>query len=520
MKRTYTGIKLTIITLLLLSGINAQAFVTTICDNNGTAAHPVWICMTLQNVPCAQVSYVAGMTCSEQYFAVPPTVVWTKDGKAFINNKGVLTQIASDNIRRFLLEKNGQVSKEERRVQFRNLLKTDDGKVSSETINSICKELNAKLIRSDRSPIATINERIGTQTNLAKNKMTAGISLSANGGKPSSAGISNSLSFNPNLGLQLSWGAFGIGLDAGLFSSKPNFNFDTYALPLKNQDFATITNHRNNWNSTYILAGPQYSIGRHTPFQNKITATISLKGGITANKAPDFLASNKNTNAVIASYATPADYKKTAFTLKPGIAVGYAISKSIAITANAQYLMQLGTKEFATGYKDLSNVKYDLNSQEIQSQIASAPAIKTNTKGPDTYFSVGLGLSYAFNIGRKKSPIKNNMLSVDDTPNTAECCRGSRWIGNVIKWNLTKDVKELIKEDIKTGTNPAAKLNPLASGASDLNTPVKSSAGTIQVKCDTTYHFQQGSKYTFFAAYACNPSEKCTSKVRFMAIQM
>lgn len=498
MKRIYTNVKLTLIALLLLAGINAQAFLTTICDNNGTAAHPVWVCITLQNVPCAQVSYIAGMTCSEQYFAVPPTVVWTKDGKAFLNNKGVLTQIASDQIRRFFLEKNGNLSKEERKLQFRNLLKTDDGKVSPETIHSICKELNAKLIRSDRSPIAITH-----------------IALSANAGKSSSAGISNNFNLNPNLGLELSWGGFGIGVDAGLFTTKPNFNFDTYSDPLKNQDFATIVNHSSNWNSTYILAGPQYTIGRHTPFQNKITATLSLKGGITANKTPDFVVTNKNTNIVIASYAAPADYKKTAFTVKPGIAVGYALTKTIGINANAQYLMQLGTKEFATGYKDLSHIKSDLNSQETQFQIASAPAIKTNTKGPDRYFSAGLGLSYAFSIGRKKSAISNNKLSLDDTPNTSECCRGSKWIGNVIRWELTKDAKELISADIKMGTNPAAKLNPLTTGSVDLSAPVKSGTGTIQVKCDTTYRFQQGSKYTFFAAYACNPSEKCTSKVRF-----
>jgi|GEM_PF-2136783 len=510
-----TFIKLALLMMILVSNINAKAYVTTICDNNGTAAHPVWICITLQNVPCAEVSYIAGMTCSEQYFAVPPTVVWTKDGKAFLNNKGVITQIASDNIKRFFLEKGGNFFKEERRVQFRNLLKTDDGKVSSETINGLCKELNAKLVRSDQPPVATINELLDVQKSQLKNKMDARISLNANAGKSSSAGIDKDFILNPNLGAELSWGGFVVGLDAGLFSSKPNFDFDSYVAPFRNLDFAAITNNRKNWSSAYILAGPQYSIGRHTPFQNKISATVSLKGGITTNNAPDFLAANKNTDAVIASYTTPADYKKTAFTIKPGIAVGYVLSESIGITVNAQYLMQVGTKEFATGYGDLSNVKYDLNPQEVQLQMASAPVIKTNTKGPDKYFSAGIGLSYSFGIGRNKSSIVNNMPAAGDSPNTADCCRGSRWLGNVIKWDLTGELKEDLKGDIKIGGNSAAKLSPSA-GAATLTSPSKNLSGTIQVKCDTTYRFQQGSKYTFFAAYACNPSEKCTSKVRFV----
>lgn len=50
----------------------------------------------------------------------------------------------------------------------------------------------------------------------------------------------------------------------------------------------------------------------------------------------------------------------------------------------------------------------------------------------------------------------------DSPPNTADCCRGSRWIGNVIKWNLTPDLKEDCTYTIVVEKNccPAVKSKP------------------------------------------------------------
>ena len=94
----------------------------------------------------------------------------------------------------------------------------------------------------------------------SNNNPSLNVSLNSNGGTSSSDGVSNSFSFNPNLGLELQWNHFGIGLDAGTFNSKPNFDYDTYAAPLQNLDFLTLTNTKNNYTSTYLMLGPQYTV--------------------------------------------------------------------------------------------------------------------------------------------------------------------------------------------------------------------------------------------------------------------
>jgi hypothetical protein len=130
------------------------------------------------------------------------------------------------------------------------------------------------------------------------------ISVSGNGGTSSSGGVSNSISFNPNLNIELVWGGFGIGLDAGTFRTKPDLDFNSYSAPLKSMDMIAVTNTRNNWTSTYILVGPQYTFGSSAA--HKTAFTLSAKGGIGINKAPDFFVIDKEMNQQpIAEYRAP-----------------------------------------------------------------------------------------------------------------------------------------------------------------------------------------------------------------------
>ncbi len=242
------------------------------------------------------------------------------------------------------------------------------------------------------------------------------IYLNANTGSSSSPGIATTHSFNPSIGVELFWGHIGAGLDIGTFQSNPNFDIGNYVKPLKNLDFLNISNNRACWRSTYFLVGPQYSLskkvgrpkyankeseGRHTPFHNKIDLTASVKGGVTNNKAPDLIITDNSSTPTknIAAYKQSSDFKQNAFTLKPAIHFAYWLSKSVALTANAQYLAQLGQKEFATNYRDVTRVNFSGPSSEQQRQIATAPAITTATTGPDRYFSYGAGLSFQFRKG-------------------------------------------------------------------------------------------------------------------------
>ncbi|MDP3313768.1 hypothetical protein [Lutibacter sp.] len=250
------------------------------------------------------------------------------------------------------------------------------------------------------------------------------VSLNANGGTSASTGVSNSFSFNPSLGIELQWNHFGIGFDAGTFNTKPNFDFNAYAAPLQNLDFLTITTTKSDWTSTYFMLGPQYTItlspsqnkesGRHTPFHNKLTFTLALKGGLTINKAPEFSVTDKSTPPKnIASYTAPQDYKKNAFSLKPSIGFDYWISENFALTANAHYLMQTGQKEFATEYRDLTNVNLapPISPDQFQKNIATAPKVLTNTKGPENYMSFGFGITYRFNKGGGDCDDKSDITS-------------------------------------------------------------------------------------------------------------
>ena len=221
------------------------------------------------------------------------------------------------------------------------------------------------------------------------------ISVSANGGSSSSGGVSNNISFNPNLNIELAWGGFGIGLDAGTFRTKPDLDFNSYSAPLKSMGPIVVTNTRNNWTSTYILVGPQYTFGNSAA--RKIAFTLSAKGGIGINKAPDFFVIDKEMNQQpIAEYRPLPSYKQNAFVLKPGATFTYWLTEKFAVHANAQYLLQTGQDEFATRYKDLSKVDFNQSeAKKVRVQIQGQSFLTANTKGPASYLSAGIGITYS-----------------------------------------------------------------------------------------------------------------------------
>lgn len=233
-------------------------------------------------------------------------------------------------------------------------------------------------------------------------------SLNGNGGTAMSSGISKAFSFNPNVGIEVGWGNFGIGIDASTFSTQPSFDFNAYTSALNTLDFLSIKGANSNWRSTSITFGPSYTI----PFRTRIpsigivvkrnypiaTLTLSLKGGVTINQAPDFSVTNISNQKQIASYTAPSDFKNNAFTLKPSVAFSYWFTKHMALNANVQYAAQLGQTAFKTGYKDLTNVSIStpISPDQFTKNISTAPTITSSTVGPDKFISFGLGLTYRF----------------------------------------------------------------------------------------------------------------------------
>ena len=243
------------------------------------------------------------------------------------------------------------------------------------------------------------------------NRPSLNVFLNVNGGTSPSSGVNNSFSFNPSLGMALHWKKFGIGLDTGTYSTKPNFDFDAYSAPLRNLDWLTVSNSKSNWSSVYFLVGPHYVFSlsspqikemgeRLKPFHNKMTLELAFEGGFTLAKAPEFSVTDNSTpQKTIASYKAPDNFKSNILTFKPSLKLAYCMSDSFAITANAQYLVQSGQEEFTTVYRDLSAVNFNLNPQEIQSQIIAAPKVPSTTKGPEKFMSFGFGITYSIRKG-------------------------------------------------------------------------------------------------------------------------
>jgi hypothetical protein len=221
------------------------------------------------------------------------------------------------------------------------------------------------------------------------------IALMANGGSSSSAGVSAAAGFNPNIGLQLFWGGFGIGADAGIFTSKMDNNFSEYGAALKGMDVFSVHNTRNKWTSMYLLAGPQYTFGKRA-----LSLTLSVKGGITHRTAPEFAIRDNILGTNVFAYTPPADDAKNVFTLKPGVSLACRISSRWAVVANVQYLLQPAAPEATISYRDLTHVDFTGNGKELSAQLSNQPYAASYTKGPDKYMSAGVGLSYTFRTGQ------------------------------------------------------------------------------------------------------------------------
>ncbi|PSL46510.1 hypothetical protein CLV51_103490 [Chitinophaga niastensis] len=223
------------------------------------------------------------------------------------------------------------------------------------------------------------------------------ISLTTNMGSSPSSGVSNALSFNPNVGLELFWGGFGIGADAGTFTSETDMDFGKYVAPLKGKDIFAISNTRSKWTSTYVLAGPQYTF-RKRP--GALALTLSLKGGITHRSTPELMVKDNISGSNVAAYTPPADEQKNVFTIKPGLNLAYGITSRLSVNANVQCLLQPTQKEAVITYKDLGNIDFSEDAKIVSAQISKQPYITSNTKGPDKYMSAGIGISYTFRKGR------------------------------------------------------------------------------------------------------------------------
>ncbi|GEM_PF-3746581 len=254
------------------------------------------------------------------------------------------------------------------------------------------------------------------------------VSLNGNGGTALSPGVSNAFSFNPNAGIEVSWGNFGLGLDASTFSSMSDFDFNAYAAPLRSLDFLTISGSNSNWRSTSITFGPSYTIplGISKPIpgvgivvkKNRPGAaiTLSIKGGLTFNETPDFSVIANSTQKKIAFYAPSSDYQKTALTIKPSIAFRYWFSENMAVNASVQYAVQTGQTAFTTGYKDLTNVSLatPLSPDQFNKNISTAPNISATTVGPDKYLSAGIGITYCFGKKGWDGSIKGNRKGITE----------------------------------------------------------------------------------------------------------
>ncbi|MEI7503018.1 MAG: cell envelope integrity protein TolA, partial [Paludibacter sp.] len=252
----------------------------------------------------------------------------------------------------------------------------------------------------------------GKVSTLGPKSPMISVSLNGNGGTSPSTGVSNAFNFNPNAGIEVVWMNFGFGIDASTFSTKSNFDFDAYAAPLKSLDYINTTISSNNWRSTSILFGPSYTIpfGLSNPIPGIgivvkrnypiATLTLSVKGGVTMNQAPDFLVVDNATPQKTIAITNADAFKKNVLTFKPSIVFAYWLSENFAVNLNANYVIQSGQGEFITKYRDLSKV--DFNSTKVdltRQQITSAPVISSTTKGPEKFMSFGVGLTYRFGKG-------------------------------------------------------------------------------------------------------------------------
>jgi len=274
--------------------------------------------------------------------------------------------------------------------------------------------------------------------------------LNIHEGAPSAPGISSDLLLIPSIGAQLNWKGFGVGLDAGMFSSKPDFNFSSYYKQFDSLGFAVYENTKSKWKSTYISLGPQYTfelgLSGKTPSRSSaakafmvsetgtknLSVTVSLKGGLSINKSPEISIYDSTAPFTkIATYAAPDDYKQKVLNFKPGVSLTYWFTDNFGANVNMQYLIVTGQTEFTTGYRDLSKVNFSLDKREVRFQILKAPITEsttTITKGPGNMLNIGAGINYKLgsrgkNKGKERSvpsdrnePAKPSELQQPENP--------------------------------------------------------------------------------------------------------
>ncbi len=276
-------------------------------------------------------------------------------------------------------------------------------------------------------------------------KMSTSISVNMNSGSSSSDGVSKNFGLNPNIGANFFWGKLGAGLDVGTFNSSPDFDFAGYAQQsLGTVKRVRIPTDRETSRSTYFLVGPQYAIRK-----GKMNIILSTKAGITINKMAEFQIEDEASSNVLASYKAPEDFVRNAFTLKPSLSIGYDLTKSFSLTANAQFVKQTGQQDFTTSYRDLSYVQTidlkgnPLRQPEITKNIGNAPVISTSTKGASEFMSFGMGLTYTIKSASKakQSEAKGNLKAMN----------GGGEVAKTAGWKIPENEKVIVNPDSGSG---------------------------------------------------------------------
>lgn len=102
---------------------------------------------------------------------------------------------------------------------------------------------------------------------------------------------------------------------------------------------------------------------------------------------------------------------------------------------------------------------------------------------------------------RTMVPVKTGKIVANQD---TSCCFESHWNSNTISWNNSPKLN-----------TAAANLRVNANAQAINQSSSANLKGSINVKCDSIYHFTEGVKLSFYAAYTCVRSDKCLSVVQF-----
>ena len=435
------AVTLLVFMALMFPSMKASAFVTTVCDNIGTLQKPVWSCLILVNVPCSEVSYVPGMTCSEQYFSYKPKIKMLPEGPAVLDNNGQVIPIASDNIINLFHQKQS-LSPEEMKKKLRYLVKNDGGKVSKETIDILVKELGAEVVIVDKLPdenYCTTCPDINTKGNpilpkflinisggytqplatTKNNLLTNGFNIQADAFVPF---YKKTLSGNNYFLLGLNAGA----LYAGIKNSEPNNEevSNTYKMYAATSSVASASTGSSS--STFSgLLGAQAIFGMNKFYISPIVSTgysgFTLQGFTQAatyttngqSKQKDLVQREKqNFNGMI---------------FKPQIRMGYHLSPSISLFTNVAYVF--GPKISSTtniwvpqgGFND--NHFYE--PQQLQN--GSWQATNTSSKYKAVEINIGVSLSIGKSKGNGAASSSYAASRLSMTPTTTKQTQGNNF---------------------------------------------------------------------------------------------